>query len=61
MYKDKEVVIRPVEDQDLRRLWELTYKEESPEWKKWDAPYFEHKAISYEKYLTNKDNLVNQD
>jgi RimJ/RimL family protein N-acetyltransferase len=61
MYKDNELVIRPIEDQDLEKLWELTYKEESPEWKKWDAPYFEHKAISCEQYISNKDNIVNQD
>mgnify|MGYP005751946069 CR=1 FL=1 len=61
MYIDNELVIRPIEEKDLEKLWELTYKEESPEWKKWDAPYFEHKAISYEKYLANKDNIINQD
>ena len=61
MYIDNELVIRPIEEKDLKKLWELTYKEESPEWKKWDAPYFEHKAISYEKYLANNDNIVNQD
>ncbi|MDT8862602.1 GNAT family N-acetyltransferase [Alkalihalobacillus sp. MEB130] len=61
MYSDRDLKIRPVTTDDLYALWELTYKEESPEWKKWDAPYFEHKSISYEKYLTNKDNLVYQD
>jgi len=61
MYSDLDLMIRPVTTNDLYALWELTYKEESPEWKKWDAPYFEHNAITYEKYLTNQDNLVNQD
>lgn len=61
MLSDGELRIRPVTAEDLYALWELTYKEESPEWKKWDAPYFEHKAISYETYLTNKDNLINQE
>ena len=41
MYMDKDLKIRPVTTEDLYALWELTCKEESPEWKKWDAPYFE--------------------
>ncbi|WJY28934.1 MULTISPECIES: GNAT family N-acetyltransferase [Sporosarcina] len=44
MYRDEELVIRPIEQRDLPRLWELIYKEESPEWKQWDAPYFPHHA-----------------
>ncbi|ATP39519.1 GNAT family N-acetyltransferase [Solibacillus sp. R5-41] len=51
MYTDKELVIRPVAETDLVRLWELIYKDEQPEWKKWDAPYFPHKAMSYEAFL----------
>lgn len=61
MYIDKDVTIRPVKEADLFHLWELTYKEESPEWKKWDAPYYEHKAIPYEDYLKKKADLVNQE
>ena len=41
------LVIRPIMEQDLPILWSLIYKEEFPEWKKWDAPYFEHKQIPY--------------
>ncbi|WP_392454985.1 GNAT family N-acetyltransferase [Chryseomicrobium aureum] len=61
MYKDNELVIRKIEEDDLKRLWELTFKEESPEWKKWDAPYYEHKAKSFEDYILNKETIVNQD
>ncbi|WP_432355932.1 GNAT family N-acetyltransferase [Sporosarcina sp. A2] len=50
MYRDQEVCIRPIEEQDLVRLWELIYKENAPEWKKWDAPYFPHQAISFEEF-----------
>lgn len=60
-YRNEEITIRPVTEDDLPRLWELTYKEESPEWKKWDAPYFEHKALSYEEYLCKKNQYINQD
>lgn len=51
MYKDKELMIRPIIESDLYRLWELIYKEEQPEWKKWDAPYFPHQAMTYEEFL----------
>lgn len=61
MLKDNELRIRPVKEEDLHTLWELLYKEETPEWKKWDAPYYEHKAISYEEYLKKKPNLIDQD
>gem|GEM_PF-6307117 len=50
MRQDNEVVIRPIEKQDLARLWELIYRDATPEWKQWDAPYFEHKAMSYEEF-----------
>lgn len=50
MYKDEELIIRPIVEADLYPLWELTFKEDSPEWKKWDAPYFEHKSLPYKDY-----------
>lgn len=51
MYKDKELVIRPAMEQDLEKMWELIFKDEAPEWKKWDAPYYPHKAMSYEEFV----------
>lgn len=29
-----------IDDKNLRDIWELGYREENPEWKKWDGPYF---------------------
>lgn len=58
MYQDQEVVIRPIAKQDLKRLWELIYKEEAPEWKRWDAPYFEHLAMSFEEYSLGADMFI---
>ena len=52
------LLIRPIIEQDLHKLWELNYKEKYPEWKKWDAPYFEHKQIPLEEYLSNKNSIV---
>ena len=61
MYKDKGLVIRPVEEQDLLRLWELIYKEDTPEWKRWDAPYFPHKSMPYEQFIETAMNWVGGD
>lgn len=61
MYKDHELVIRPIEAKDLFRLWELVYKEDSPEWKKWDAPYFPHQSIPYEAFKKDADTLINNE
>lgn len=52
--------IRPIETKDLIHLWEIKYKEQQPEWKKWDAPYFEHKSLSLTDFLAQKDSIVNQ-
>lgn len=61
LYNDLLLRIRPINEEDLSTLWTLMYKESSPEWKKWDAPYFEHKAITFEDYLKTKDTVVNQE
>jgi RimJ/RimL family protein N-acetyltransferase len=61
VYKDMELIIRPILEEDLPALWELIYKEESPEWKKWDAPYFEHIRVSFSEYLTKKEDVVAKD
>ena len=54
------VTIRPIQEKDLRRMWELTFKEENPEWKKWDAPYYPHVTMTYEDFLDKKEQMVNQ-
>ncbi|MGA4719875.1 GNAT family N-acetyltransferase [Fictibacillus nanhaiensis] len=60
-YLDNELCIRPIIEGDLPRLWELIYKEKEPEWKQWDAPYFNHKQIPFDEFMWNKDHYVNQD
>lgn len=60
-YKIDDLVIRPITEKDLPKLWDLIYREESPEWKKWDAPYFEHKHLSYEEFLHEKESYIEQD
>lgn len=58
MQSNQDLYIRPIETDDLHRIWTLSYKEENPEWKQWDAPYFKHHAISYEDFLIQKHDWV---
>src|SRR5690625_7386995 len=60
MYQNNELVIRPIEQKDLYKLWTLIYKDDAPEWKKWDAPYFPHESMSYDKFMANAESLVDQ-
>ena len=61
MYKDNELVIRPLIQEDLYSLWEMVYMEDSPEWKNWDAPYFEHRSMPYNAFMEKKDTFINQE
>ncbi|GAA0480042.1 GNAT family protein [Salinibacillus aidingensis] len=61
MYQDDELIIRPIEQRDLPRLWKLIYKEEDPLWKQWDAPYFELVPVSYERFLERKNKWIDQE
>lgn len=51
----KKVIVREIEEQDMKVLWEQIYKEDKPEWKKWDAPYF---PFSRQEYAAYKENLL---
>jgi RimJ/RimL family protein N-acetyltransferase len=50
----KGVTLRPIVSNDLPLLWDLVYKEEWPEWKNWDAPYYEHVHVSRADFIKNK-------
>ncbi|WP_438799888.1 GNAT family N-acetyltransferase [Alkalicoccobacillus porphyridii] len=50
------MLMRPLKSEDMKRYWELAYKESNPEWKKWDAPYYEHQALPYESFLKDVSN-----
>ncbi|WP_186576441.1 GNAT family N-acetyltransferase [Aquibacillus kalidii] len=60
-YTEKGVTIRPIVEGDLFKLWEMVYKEAWPEWKNWDAPYYEHKHIPKEEFLANKTWVEQED
>lgn len=49
------VRLRLINEDDLYTLWEMSVKEEKPEWKKWDAPYYPHTPKTFEEFLKNKD------
>ena len=48
--KGNKVTIRTIEESDIKPLWNLVFKEENPEWKKWDAPYFSFSMQGYSSY-----------
>lgn len=60
MYTDQELTIRPIMERDLERIWELIYKDEQPEWKKWDAPYYPHHAKSFQDFIGTAHQYINQ-
>ncbi len=53
------VTLRKAEEKDFETLWNFIHKDPSPEWKKWDAPYFEHKRVSLKEYI--ESSLQNKD
>lgn len=61
MYHNQELTIRPITEQDLERLWELIYKDAQPEWKKWDAPYYPHKAMPYDQFIESRQDWIGDD
>ena len=60
MYTNQELNIRPIIESDLERIWELIYKDEKPEWKKWDAPYFSHQAKPLHDFMLMSQQFINQ-
>jgi len=52
------VMLRPVKEDELETLWSLIYQDGSPEWKKWDAPYFPLKNLTFDEFLKHKGRYV---
>lgn len=61
MYRDNELMIRPITEKDLMDIWELVYKEEAPEWKKWDAPYYPHTTKTNEEFMKETNHWGGQE
>lgn len=61
MNQQTEPIIRPIEARDLERVWTLLYKDTQPEWKQWDAPYFEYKPMQKDVFMASADTFLDRD
>lgn len=50
MYKDKELRIRKIKEEDLDPLWEVSYRD-NLEWTKWDGPYFDDPIYERDQFI----------
>ena len=58
----KEVTVKKIDENDFKRLHSIIYQGESPEWKKWDGPYFDdYKFIDYDNFLKEKVDFFKSD
>lgn len=44
------IELKNIDDQLLQTIWKIGFSENSPEWKKWDAPYFDDDYSKFENY-----------
>lgn len=53
----EKITLEPLTDMDIYRIWQIGYSHTLPEWKKWDAPYFEDYQMypDFEIFRTSKD------
>lgn len=59
--QDQGLKIRTIQVEDLPKLWKLQYGEESPEWRKWDAPYYAFNRLTYDEYMDKQARYIDQD
>ena len=58
----KEVTVKKIDENDFKHLYSIIYQGESPEWKKWDGPYFDdYEFTSYENFLKDKVDFFKSD
>ncbi|MCR1290098.1 hypothetical protein [Shouchella clausii] len=41
-----------------KHLWKWVFSQDNPEWKQWDAPYFEHHSLPYDEFREKAENWV---
>lgn len=47
------LVIRPIEEKDLRSLWEISYGTKADGlWQEYDGPYFKNPSLTWQEYMT---------
>lgn len=50
------IKIKKIREEDLYELWSIGFKEENPEWKKWDAPYLDdYQKMTYEEFISEEN------
>lgn len=49
--RDMDLRLEEIDEENLREIWYKAYREEKPEWKEWDGPYFD----DYNNYLNFED------
>ncbi len=37
-----------------KHVWKWVFSQDDPEWKQWDAPYFEHHSLPYDAFRQHK-------
>lgn len=56
----KEMAIAPISIKYSKHLWKWVFSQDNPEWKQWDAPYFEHHSLPYDEFCEKAENRVNR-
>lgn len=56
-----QLTFRKIEKNDLPLIWEYVYKEDWPDWKNWDAPYFPHQSLPLDIFLKVGEKWLNDD
>lgn len=54
LIKGEKVLLRNVQEDDLKDLWSLKYGDENPAWKKWDAPYLPNTLLDFLTYINDE-------
>lgn len=49
--KQDQLVIRPINQEDLAELWKISYGQKEPEWMKWNGPYFNDPVYSFNEFM----------
>ena len=50
------VILKRIQRDDLRRLYEIEYSSKMPKWKEYDAPYFDDFEFkTYDEFITSKE------
>lgn len=61
MNLEKEVNIYPIQKEDLRELWEISYGSKADlKWMDYNGPYFQNPVLTWEEFLATFTSKINQ-